>query len=362
MKDILKQYLFEKHILVNDSPIFYGSSIEQATDSFATIVALSKKFSIRITSGAEKVSSSMIDDAAKFLGEYVPDPFYKGFPDSVRELTSEQLLYDQLLHYTQTYGMGWFDKAGHSIMEEVYTRIGFNENTPPRDFSIMDEKEAETAIRVYMRDILGGNRPLNVDQIEVVIAAFGEFGWDIVPDWIPCKDTVVRLLCRFRDLRFLKYLRLSYTIRVLQYIQYYNYGSENLKKLNLKNQDRKFLTSIIDWFEKSGIDETNDAINYCDYLEAFAKRKIWCGLFHHIHYKSKLNKGLMRQFISDVRSNKNYSHYHYFEHYMQKQQYAVAAKYLKEWKGESSLIRNLNYILSRCENEQQVEEVLKCLE
>lgn len=359
MKDIFKEFLFQKHVLVNDSPIFYASVREQRTASFATVVALAKKFSIRITAGADLVSESMIDDAAKYLGEYVPEPFYKGFPESVRELTSEQLLYDQLLHYTQTYGMGWFETAGHSVIEEVYGRIGFNEHTEPRDFVVYDEHKATEYLKDCVSKLLEGNRPLNVDQIEVVKAAFQEFGKGILPPWIPCKDTVIKLLYDSRDIDLCKFLKLSDTIKLLQYIQFAKYGSENLKKLNLKNQDRKFLTKVIDWFEEADMKE--DAY-YCDYLEAFAKRKIWCGLFHHIHYRNKLNHGLTERFISDVRSNKNLSHYHYFEKYMREGNYLAAASYLKNWKGESALVRNLNYILSRCKNEKQAEEVLKCLE
>lgn len=359
MKDVFKEYLFEKHILVNDSPVFYASSKDQDLTSFATIVALAKMFSIRIVAGAEIVSESMINDAAKFIGYNVPDPFYRGFPESVRNLTSEQLLYDQLYHYTQTYGMGWFEEAGHSVVEEVYERIGFNENSEPKDFIVYDEHKAEKYLQDCISTLLEGNRPLNVDQLEVVKAAYGEFGKDIIPAWIPCKDTVIRLLYDFKDLELCKFLKLSDTIKLLQYIQYWQYDSENLKKLNLKNQDRKFLTKVIDWFEEADVKKD---VHYCDYLEAFTKRKIWCGLFHHIHYKNKLKYGLMGRFITDVRSNKNHSVYCMFEKYMRDGEYKAAAHYLKTWKGESVLVRNLNYILSRCESDKEVEEVLKCLE
>lgn len=359
MKDVFKEYLFQKHILVNDSPIFYASSKAQNQATFATVVALAKMFSIRIQEGTEKVSESMIDDAAKYLGEYVPEPFYRGFPNSVRELTKEQLFYDQLLHYTETYGMGWFHEAGHSVVEEAYERIGFNEHTEPRDFTVLSEHEAEECLQEFVRTLLSGNRPLNIDQFMVVQAAIQDFHHDVLPEWIFCKDTAIRLLYDFKDLYFCRYLKLSDTIKLLQYIQFTQYGSENLKKLNLKNQDRKFLTSVIDWFEEMGA-KTDE--HYCDYMEAFTKRKIWCGLFHHIHYKNKMDVGLMGRFITDVRSNKNFSHYHHFEKYMRDGEYQAAANYLKQFKGNSSLVRNLNYILSRCDNEKKVEEVLTCLE
>ena len=359
MKDVFKEYLFQKHVLVDESPIFYLSTSEQRSVTFATVVALAKLFSIRIKAGSENVNESMIDDAAKYLGMDVPDPFYRGFPESVRNLTSEQLLYDQLNHYTQTYGLGWFEEAGHSVVEEVYERIGFNEHSEPKDFIVCSEHEAEGYLKACICGLLEGNRPLNVDQIEVVKAALQEFGKDILPKWIPCKDTVIRLLYDSKDIDLCKFLKLSDTIKLLQYIQITKYESENLKKLNLKNQDRKLLKKVIDWFEEADMKKD---VHYCDYLEAFTKRKIWCGLFHHIHYKNKLKYGLMGRFITDVRSNKNHSVYCMFEKYMQDGEYKAAAHYLKTWKGESVLVRNLNYILSRCESDKEVEEVLKCLE
>lgn len=358
MKDIFKEFLFQKHILVAPGDGSFTTK-DSRGDAFCTVTALAKKFSIRIKSRADIACKEMIADAAKFLGEYVPDPFYSGFPDSVRRLTSEQLLFDQLYHYSLTYGMGWFDVAGHSVIEEVYERIGFNEYAEPKDFDILPETEAEEKVKELIRLLLSGNRPLNADQLETMKAAYAEFGKDILPEWMPCKDTAIRLLYDFKDLDFCRFLKLSDTIKLLQYIQFTQYHSENLKKLNLKNQDRKFLTKVIDWFERADMKE--DA-HYCDYLEAFAKRKIWCGLFHHIHYRNKLSYGLMGRFISDVRSNKNLSHYHHFEKYMREGNHKAAANYLKTWKGESALIRNLNYILSRCGSEHEIEEVLKCLE
>ena len=349
-------FLFTKHIFV--------AGKEPSSHATAALIALASEFSIRITKGAELADEDMIRTAARNLGRYVPESFYRGFPESVRELTSDQILFDQLMHYTSTYGLGHFDRAGHSVLETVYDRIDFEEHTEVKDFEILTEEEATEKLKELFRDLLSGNRPLNPDMYFLVACAWTAYGKDILPEWIPCKDTVIRLLYGSKDLRFLKYLRLSDTIKLLQHIQYNTYNSENLKKLNLRNQDRKFLTNVFDWYDAHG-EEGRKSGNWsnpvCDWIECYEKRKIWCGLFHHLHYKSKYKDGLMAQFMQGVRSNKNVSCYHHFERLMQAGLRKEAAAVLVNLKGESELIRHLNYILSRCESEEEIEEVLKCL-
>ena len=62
----------------------------------------------------------LISLAADMLGEYVPEPFYRGFPKSVLQMAPDAVLFDQLLHYTQTYGWGNFSEAGHSLFEDTF--------------------------------------------------------------------------------------------------------------------------------------------------------------------------------------------------------------------------------------------------
>ena len=86
MKSIYKDYLFEKHILVSEG------SAETTENQFETLFALANLFNIRIVSGEKLVDSSMIEYASVQLGENVPEPFYRGFPQSVRELSPDQQL------------------------------------------------------------------------------------------------------------------------------------------------------------------------------------------------------------------------------------------------------------------------------
>ena len=115
MKTIFKNYLFEKHLLVNE-----GNISEE--NSFEVLFALANLFNIRIGSGEKLAQKEMIKYVSEQLGEDVPAPFYKGFPESVRSLTPEQQLFDQLLHYMTTYGFGNFSEAGHSLFEENFDR------------------------------------------------------------------------------------------------------------------------------------------------------------------------------------------------------------------------------------------------
>ena len=83
MQEIYKDYLFEKHILVSE-----GNFEEE--NIFETLFALAHFFGVRIIKGEKLVNHRMIGELSKRFGENVPGPFYKGFPKSVRALTTEQ--------------------------------------------------------------------------------------------------------------------------------------------------------------------------------------------------------------------------------------------------------------------------------
>ena len=354
MKTIYKDLLFRKHFLISEpfeNENFSGNEV----DCFNVAMTLAGKFGIRIRKNIMNASLNMIRDAERNLGINVPEPFYRNFPYSVRSMTADQLYYDQLLHYTQTYGLGWWDDPGHSMMEaqeHIFVRRAFNEHNPPKDFKILSEREAIEVVKDYVKDILSINRPLMVSDCQIIMEAWKDFKpEEILPDNIPCKNTVIQLLYYFKNTIFCKYLKLSDTIKLLEHIQYYQYSSENVRKLNLRNQDRKLLTKVIETFE--GLD------NRCNFMECFEKRKIWCGLLHHIHYRA--NTSAMTGFIRDIREGKNFSIYHNFEGFMRRGEYGAAARELAQFKGKSDLVRHLNYILSRCESDKEVEEVLSWL-
>jgi hypothetical protein len=118
MEKIFKDFLFSKHILVAER---YGDS-----NTFEILYSIANLFNIRIKEGQELVERGMIEYISNMIGKNVPEPFYKGFPESVRKLTSDKLLFDQMVHYSITYGFGKFDEAGLSVLEEYMDRTVFS--------------------------------------------------------------------------------------------------------------------------------------------------------------------------------------------------------------------------------------------
>lgn len=165
------------------------------------------------------------------------------------------------------------------------------------------------------------------------------------------KNMAVRLLVDFRDLNFARFLVMSDVIKVVDEINYTVYRNTNLKKLNLCNQDRKFITALIDLLFRAG---------RCDIKICFEKKAYWNGLLHHIHYKPFNDASW--QFVNLMRGDDNLSVYSEFEKALLKKDIKEAATVLREGKGSGAVLRNLNYLLSRCENEEDFQFVLDNLD
>lgn len=337
MNTIFTNYLFSKHYFVS------GQNSKDA--SFETLFSLANLFNIRIVSGQALAEPEMIRTAEACIGRHVPEPFYRGFPQSVRALSREALLFDQLAHYYQSYTCGDFSRAGHSLFEESFQRLAFRESEEIKDFSILTEAEAIEQLTLSVNDLLASTRPLSEAQYQLVLAFVQEYQYRI--PGCASKDTAVQLLLDTRNPAFAAFLQLSDVIRILDHLCYENYGNENLKKLNLKNQDRKFLIQIINTIFEQG---------QCNVIDCFEKKKLWAGLLHHIHYQP-INE-TAEQFVAAMRGRENRSVYSEFEKRMQQSDIQGAVQVLRRGKGSGALLRKLNYILSRCETEADVDAVL----
>ncbi|MBP5415867.1 MAG: hypothetical protein ILN61_11625, partial [Lachnospiraceae bacterium] len=172
MKTVFKDYLFNKHYLINEG--------DKTDDNvFEILFALANKLNIRIVKGEKLLQSGMIRYAANRLGEDVPEPFYRGFPQTVRELSKDQLLFDQLLHYVQTYGLGDFSEAGHSLFEDNFDRIAFKESADIKEFSVITSKEAVMILGQMVDDLLSSTRPLSDEQFMLVKEYVDDFSYEI---------------------------------------------------------------------------------------------------------------------------------------------------------------------------------------
>lgn len=351
MENILKQELFSRGILVSEEDDL------SPADAFSAAVALGQEFAIRIKKGIEHANKGVIKDAALFFGKYVPEPFYRGFPDSVRELTPHQKFYDQCYSYAMTYGLGFFEDPSHSIFEKEVKRTLFKENVEPKDFVIVKEDEAKSILLEILTGYLNMSRPLNQDQYAMIGMATERYGLDFIPDFLPCKETAIKLIVWTNNLKFARSLELSDTIKLVEYL-ITSYRTEyvvphmKINKLNLKNADRKLIAKVI---HAAFINNKTDVSN------CFTRRKEWCGLLHHIHFKPE-NQG-EEAFARMIRDPKqvNLSVESQFEDFMSKGKVAQAACWLSEMKGTGALVRSLNYILSRCKTDDEIKEVLSCL-
>ena len=341
MEQQFKEYLFQKHILVSDGAV-------EESHVFETLFALANLFNISVTKGKELAQEGMIAFASRMLGENVPKPFYEGFPNSVRELSKEQLIFDQMVHYTVTYGFGNFSEAGHSLMERNFTRLAFKENCEIKEFEILTEAEAVKRLAEYVENLLASTRPLNENQFAVVCAYIKTYRYRV--GQCASKNTAIRLMVELRSLRFARFLMLSDVIKLVDEIQYRLYGSENLKKLNLRNQDRKFITEVMNELF---------AYSHLDLSVCYEKKAIWNGLLHHLHYQPKGEQA--REFVEAMRGKGNGSVYAAFEKAMAAGDVRGAVETLKKGKGAGALLRNLNYIVSRIEKPEDLSFVLESL-
>lgn len=339
MKTIFKNYLFEKHLLVNE-----GNITEE--NSFQVLFALANLFNIRIGSGEKLAQKEMIKYVSEHLGEDVPAPFYKGFPESVRSLTPDQQLFDQLLHYMTTYGFGNFSEAGHSLFEENFDRIAFKENADIKEFSIITEEEAEDRLSELVGNLLAGTRPLSDEQYNIVKEFISEYDHEV--NSIASKNTCIKLLIDTRNISLAGFLQMSDVIKLVDELNYSVYENKDVRKLNLKNQDRKFITSVINRLFKDG---------RLDIRNCYEKKSVWSGLLHHIHYNAKTKEEMA--FVDAMRGSVNESVFSEFERAMAEKNVKTAVDALKAGKGSAAVLRNLNYIISRCESDEDLAYVIE---
>ena len=131
-------------------------------------------------------------------------------------------------------------------------------------------------------------------------------------------------------------------MKIVDELNYRYYHNDNPKKLNLKNQDRKFLTALLDRMFRG---------DRCDICTCYEKKQLWNGFLHHIHYQPKNEEAEI--FVHAMRTKGNESVYSEFEKLMQENRCQQAAELLREKKGTSALLRNMDYIISRMDREDE---------
>lgn len=346
MEHNYREYLFAHNYLVGNKSVSFKDSIYYN-------YALASLFGIKVEGNIFITDKQCVDDAADFIGQDVPVAFYRGFPKSVLKLSSEALILDQMIEYLDTYGLNNWDIPHYSIFEESVEREAFHEHTEIRKFKVVTEEEAVKILAQFVEDLLNTTRPLNNDQYDFISNYIKDYDYKVKN--IRSKNTAIKFLINTKDLYYARFIGMNDILKVAEIIQYnddmsksmWHRNDHSLKKLNLKNQDRKFITSLI-----------NTICNKEYYLEAFEKTQLWNGLLHHIHYKP-VNE-ITQKFVNDIRNGGGRSAYSYMEALMAQDAPEFAAMYIKNSKGSGEVLRRLDYFISRCDSEQQINKVLEC--
>ena len=357
MKKIFLEYFFDHHYLVSPAEAPGGNIPELR-------FALARLFAIRITSGAELLRFEMIPMISELIGMDVPEPFYRGFPDSIRDLSVPELVIDQYLHYYRTYGQGDFSRAGHSVFEKNIERKCFREKTEVKDFTVITEAEAIAKLQEFAEGLLAGTRPLSEDQYGFLLAFLREYHYQ--PQNCASKSTAFQLLADTGDLYFTAFLMLSDVTKMAEELNFRRkveklqsrsdrFDEEGkaekcrgLYKLDLPNRDRRLITAVIDRLIADGKINTR---------ECFERKARWSGLLHHIHYKTKDPKGI--EFLSAMRGRENRSLLSAFEKAMAESGPLAAADVLIRGGKPGLMMRNLDYLVSRCRSDDEVRALLE---
>ena len=342
MQEYLKTLLFNKKYLVADG------KPENRKGCFETVYALRRLLGIRITSGEELAEPYMIDFASSIIGVRVSEAFYRGFPNSVRELSPDKKLFDQFVHYSMTYGFGMFENTGHSVMEEYEGRSEFTEATEDKCFDIIDEEKAVSILREYVENILSGTRPARDIDIYTICCFVEEYDYKI--PYCASMHTAVTLIRELRKPEIATYIKLSDVIKLVEVISSVGFFHSSIHELNLKNQDRKLIKEVIDTIFLSG---------RCDITTCFEKKEAWNGLLHHIHYKPVNEQA--EYFVNCIRGGESKSVYSAFEKAVGEGRVKDAVTILRESKGETMVLRKLEYILSRCQSTEEVLDIISSI-
>ena len=361
MLPIFEDHLFAQGYFVAEEP---AADKEQPEVVAAALASLWHYAKIRITACPELANDHMLAVAQRNLGFNVPEAFYRGFPASVRDLDPALRLADQLLHYFRTYYLGDFSRAGHSVFEARYERLAFAEDVAPKEFAIITPAKADELLKSAMEGFLSSTRPLsksNQELVETYITGNPQFR----VERCACKDTAIRIILNTGNLSFTRFIGLPEVIRLVEWLHELRYQETKLvhaeyhpgvsileyepvsqmKKLNLRNRDRKLIVTVIDQlFERGSAD-----ISTC--LE---KKRLWNGLLHHLHYQPKCVQA--KEFCKAIRDKGRRSAYSAMERCLAAGDVRGAADALLKAKGPGAVLRHLDHLLSRIDETQGLAE------
>ena len=343
MDRLFKEFLFTKGVLVSE----VGGRIEKPL----TPDVLEQQCGIVLPQGTPPIHPKLLAWIQGQLGKDVPSGFYQQFPASVKQMSPELLQYEQTCHYLEQDASLALQlpTPEHSMLERKEERMAFEEDTPRKHFVVLSEKEAKDKLGHIIEDMLKSPKPLTELQYKVLLTYVTTY--DYIIDCCACKNTAIRLLVDTRDLAYGRFLKLSDVIEVANLLSSRHETYPKKKNIQLPCKDRKLVTRLIDQLMK---------IATWDAEICYGKKKEWCGLLHHIHYKTY--NPMSETFVKGIRSDENLSVYSDVEFYLSEDNWEKALNCLYESKGSDGVLQALLRLVGYCRYEKDVAVVLKSIQ
>lgn len=350
LTETMKHKLFQNHILVNEN--------DKGTNQEAVYLTLIGKFGVKIADeeSFNKLHPDMFNLFEKEYGRPLGEPFYRNFPESVKTLSDEEMIIDRILHYMQTYGADDFETRHFSLFEGEVQKIPFKETYDLTTFKVVDYNMAVKEL-YHIADTLLMRRQISNYDLEFIIDMMDI---DYMPSKISSKQIMTLLIREIRekkgDLKVMSFIdKFNYfeLNDILRLIGWTNadkdlYHRPQLNKLNLSNKDRKFYTALIEHVAaRTSFDNIHQVLE---------KRKNWKGLLHHIHFKGSIGAtSLLASIIFDDSKKSIYSR---VEKLFAEGKIIESAKTLVEYKGATSLLRNINRYISTVKSSEELSELI----
>ncbi len=337
MEKILKEFLFTKGILVCEVGGKFKDPV--GIDHMETAYGLS------LRENGLQVHPKILPFVEEQLGKDMPQGFYRNFPMSVRSFSVAQLLYEQVCRYVEE-EKGEEAISEHSVFEDDTPRPTYQETPVMKPFSLLFEKDARMKLGEMVEDMLSSAMPLNMMQHRVLQTYVRTYRYKVTH--CACRNTAMHLLLDTRDVNYGEFLELSDVVQVAQMMNDSHGRYPYEKNFALPNQDRKLLTSLMDYLFEHG---------KCDVENCFEKKATWNRLLHHIHYQAKTTEAQL--FVNLMRGRENFSAYAKMEAALQKKDIHEAVEQLYQAKGGDGVLKHLTYLVSRCRLDKDVNFVLE---
>lgn len=291
---------------------------------------------IRVEEGEELLTEENVFEVERLFGcGQVTEPFYRGFPASVKRIGLEEKLIDQILHYWGIVDSSIFET------EEDTIRTVFTEHCSKKVFEVVTEEDAEKRILTIFKDYANSTREWSANVEEFMIEQMIEMDLPLY-QVVGAKNAITS---QYKLYSAGKENKISYKLKdIIKLID--NYQSYQIKetlipggvkrdwslRLKIPSKDRKILTKMI----------KNCDINCMDLIPCFEKREDWKHLLHALHCYDKRLQPLY---------GKNMSKSSAFENLMAKGKIIEAAKTLEP----NEIIRKLKYLVSRLDENNKDE-------